>query len=152
MLPLNTQVRIKLSQPKDYKERNIIGHFRAGDLRWSQDIYKVIGYVLDPHQPILYKLNQKLKKHELVAYTRNQLQVVESNEGDVSASKLGVNIPAGGEFAIKKFIDKRTRGNKTEYLVHWRGYPLAEASWVYKSKIPKSFVEFYEEENIYPRI
>ena len=66
---------------------------------------------------------------------------------DVSAKELGVNIPAGGEFAIKKLIDKRTRGNRTEYKVFWKGNPITDASWQLKSKIPKSFVEAYEEEN-----
>jgi hypothetical protein len=27
------------------------------------------------------------------------------------------------------------------WLVQWYGYPLAEASWQFKSKIPKSFIE-----------
>jgi hypothetical protein len=49
--------------------------------------------------------------------------------------------------AIKKLIDKRTRGNRTEYKVFWKGYPIADATWQYKSKIPKSFVEAYEEDH-----
>jgi hypothetical protein len=102
---------------------------------------------MDPHAPILYKLNKKLKKHEHVAYTRQQLQLVKENEMDVSAKELGVKIPDDGEFAIKKLIDKRTRGNRTEYKVFWKGYPIEEASWQYKSKIPKSFVQAYEEDN-----
>jgi hypothetical protein len=82
-----------------------------------------------------------------VAYTRQQLQLVKDNEMDVSAKELGVKIPDDGEFAIKKLIDKRTRGNRTEYKVFWKGYPIEEASWQYKSKIPKSFVQAYEEDN-----
>ena len=147
ILPLGTRVRIQLTEPKDFKERGIKGHFRAGDIRYGQDIYKITGYVMDPHSPILYKLNKKLKKHEHVAYTRQQLQLVKENEMDVSAKELGVKIPDDGEFAIKKLIDKRTRGNRTEYKVFWKGYPLEEASWQYKSKIPKSFVQAYEEDN-----
>lgn len=147
ILPLGTRVRIQLTEPKDFKERGIKGHFRAGDIRYGQDVYKINGYVMDPHSPILYKLNKKLKKHEHVAYTRQQLQLVKDNEMDVSAKELGVNIPDDGEFAIKKLIDKRTRGNRTEYKVFWKGYPIEEASWQYKSKIPKSFVQAYEEDN-----
>ena len=96
---------------------------------------------------MLYKLNQKLKKNQHVAYTRQQLQLVKDDEMDVSAKELGVKIPYDGEFAIKKLIDKRTRGNRTEYKVFWRGYPLTDATWLYKSKIPKSFVEAYEEDH-----
>ena len=147
ILPLGTRVRIQLTEPKDFKERGINGHFRAGDIRYGQDVYKINGYVMDPHAPILYKLNKKLKKHEHVAYTRQQLQLVKENEMDVSAKELGVKIPDDGEFAIKKLIDKRTRGNRTEYKVFWKGYPIEEASWQYKSKIPKSFVQAYEEDS-----
>jgi hypothetical protein len=46
-----------------------------------------------------------------------------------------------------KLINKRTRGNRTEYLVQWKGYAVNDATWEYRSKIPKSFVETYEEEN-----
>ena len=147
ILPMGTRVRVQLTEPKDFKERGIKGHFRAGDIRWGQDIFKIVNYVFDPHSPVLYKLNQKKKKHEHVAYTRQQLQVVKEDEMDVSAKELGVKIPDGGEFAIKKLIDKRTRGNRTEYKVFWKGYPITDASWLYKSKIPKSFVEAYEEDH-----
>jgi hypothetical protein len=41
-------------------------------------------------------------------------------------------------------IDKRTNGNRTEYKILWKGYPLAQATWQFKSKIPKSFIEKYE--------
>ncbi len=145
ILKMGTRVRIQLSEPKDFKERGIHGRFRAGDIRYGQDVYKIVGFILDPHNPVLYKLNQKLKKGESVTYTRQQLQVVKDNEMDVSAKELGVKIPDGGEFAIKKLLEKRTTGRKTEYKVFWRGYPIADASWVYKSKIPKAFVEAYEE-------
>ena len=90
-------------------------------------------------------MNQKLKPHEHVAYTRQQLQVVQDDEEDVPASI--VNIQNQEEFVIKKLIDKRTRGSRTEYLVQWKGYPIADATWEYRSKIPKSFVENYEEDN-----
>jgi hypothetical protein len=51
------------------------------------------------------------------------------------------------EFVIKKLLQKRQRGNRTEYLVFWKGYPIADATWEFKSKIPKSFIEAYEEDN-----
>jgi len=145
ILPMGTRVRIQLTEPKDFKERGIKGHFRAGDIRYGQDIYKINGFVFDPHSPVLYKLNKKLKKHEHVAYTRQQLQLVKDDEMDVSAKELGVKIPDDGEFAIKKLLQKRTHGRRTEYLVFWKGYPITDATWQYRSKIPKSFVDAYEE-------
>ena len=146
ILTIGTVVRVMLTEPKDWKERGLKGHFRAGDARWTQDQYKIIGYLFDPHSPILYKLNQKLKPHEKAAYTREQLQVVHPAEEDVPAT-ITTERPANGEFRIKKLVDKRTRGSRTEYLVQWYGYPLAEASWQFKSKIPKSFIEKYEEDH-----
>ena len=76
-------------------------------------IKEIKGYLFDPHQPILYKLNQKLKPHEKVAYSRQQLQVVGKEEGDVPAS-IVKKANTNGEFAIKTLIDKRTQGNKTQ--------------------------------------
>jgi hypothetical protein len=93
-----------LTQPVDFKERNLKGHFRIGDQRWTQDQYKIVNYVFDPHQPVLYKLNQKLKPHEHVAYTRQQLQVVNENEEDVPASAFK-NIQNQEEFVIKKLLE-----------------------------------------------
>jgi hypothetical protein len=86
ILPSGTVVRTMLTEPKDWKERGLKGHFRAGDTRWTQDQYKIIGYLFDPHSPILYKINQKLKPNEKAAYTREQLQVVHPAEEDVPAT------------------------------------------------------------------
>ena len=146
ILPMGTRVRIVLTEPKDWKERGLKGHFRAGDARWTQDVYKVVGYLFDPHSPILYKLNQKLKPHEKAAYTREQLQIVKNNEQDVPAT-ITTERPANNEFRIKKLIEKRTRGSRTEYLVQWYGFPVTDATWLFKSKIPKSFVDAYEEDH-----
>lgn len=145
ILPMGTKVRLMLTQPKDFKERNVKGHFRVGDIRWGQDVYKVNGFVFDPHQPVLYKLNQKLKPHEHVAYTRQQLQVVDPDEEDVPATILKNHNQE--EFVIKKLIEKRTRGNRTEYKIWWKGYPITDSTWQFKSKIPKSFIEEYEEDH-----
>ena len=147
ILPLGTVVRVMLTEPKDFKERGVKGVFRAGDARWTQDTYKIVSYIFDPHQPILYKLNQKLKPHEKVVYSRQQLQVVDRNEEDVPHT---ITTESSGEFRIKKLIDKRQSGKKTEYLVFWYGYPIEDASWQVKSQIPKSFVEAYEEDH-YPK-
>ena len=146
ILPLGTVVRVVLTEPKDWKERGVKGKFRAGDARWTQDTYKIIGYLFDPHSPILYKINMKLKPHEKAAYTREQLKVVAEDEEDVPAT-ITTERPDDGEYRIKKLIDKRQNGKRTEYKVLWYGFPLADATWEYKSKIPKSFVNSYEENN-----
>lgn len=33
------------------------------------------------------------------------------------------------EYIVDKILDHRRRRKKTEWLVHWKGYPLSEASW-----------------------
>jgi hypothetical protein len=85
----------------------------------------------------------KMKPHEKAAYTREQLKVVAEDEEDVPAT-ITTERPDDGEYRIKKLIDKRVSGNRTEYKVQWKGYPVASATWQYKSKIPKSFIDAYE--------
>ena len=143
LLPIGTVVRIALDEPRNYKETKLSGKFRATDQRWYIDHYKITDYVFDPHQPVMYKTNKPLKPNERVAYTRNQLQVVPRNEEDPDIKVIRTP-NTKGEFAIKKLIDKRVSGNRTEYKVQWKGYPVASATWQYKSKIPKSFIDAYE--------
>ena len=35
ILPIGTRVRVQLTEPKDFKERGIKSHWRAGDIRWG---------------------------------------------------------------------------------------------------------------------
>ena len=144
IIPIGTPIRIMLDEPRNYKETKLTGRFRDTDQRWHQDIYHVTGYVMDPHEPILYKTDKPLKPNEKVAYSRKQIQVVKPNEEDAPASLVVRTPNSKGEFAIKKLLEKRTSGNRTEYKVLWKGYPLTDATWQYKSKIPKSFVDAYE--------
>ena len=144
ILPIGTVVRVVLTEPKDWKERGIKGKFRASDARWTQDTYKITGFLFDPHSPILYKINMKYKPHEKASYTREQLKVVAGDEEDVPAT-ITTERPDNGEYRIKKLLQKRVRGSRTEYLVQWYGFPVADATWEFKSKFPKSFVNSYEE-------
>jgi hypothetical protein len=70
--------------------------------------------------------------------------VVKPNEEDAPASLVVRNQNSKGEFAIKKLIEKRTSGNRTSYKIWWKGYPIENSTWQYRSKIPKSFVDAYE--------
>jgi len=146
LIPVGANVRIMLDEPRNYKETKLGGKFRSTDQRWHQDIYKVTGYIFDPHEPVMYKTDKPLKEHERVAYTAKQLQIVPDNEED--PNPISIRTPNSKlEFAIKKLIDKRVQGSKTEYRILWKGYPIADATWQFKSKIPKSFVDKYEAEH-----
>ena len=56
-LPLGTAVRVMLTELKDWKERGLKSHFRAGDARRTQDQCKIICYLFDSRSPIVYKIN-----------------------------------------------------------------------------------------------
>ena len=143
LIPVGTRVRIILDEPRNYKETKLVGKFRSTDQRWYQDIYRVTGYIFDPHEPVMYKTDKLLKPHERVAYTAKQLQVVPDDEED--PNPMVIRTPnTNGEYAIKKLINKRTQGKKTQYEVWWKGYPKTDATWEFKSKIPKKFVQDYE--------
>ena len=115
LIPVGTNVRITLDEPRNYKETKLSGTFRSTDQRWYQDIYKVTGYIFD-------------------------------NEED--PNPISIRTPnSKQEFAIKKLIDKRVQGSKSEYLVLWKGYTQADATWLFKTAIPKSFVAKYEAEH-----
>ena len=146
LIPLGTNVRIALDEPRSYNEAKLSGKFRSTDQRWGQDIFRITSYIFDPHNPVMYKTNKPLKKDERVSYTAKQLQIVPENEEDSSPSVIRTPNPKG-EYAIKKLIDKKVNGKTTSYLVWWKGYPKDQATWQIKSKIPKSFISKYEDEN-----
>ena len=95
----------------------------------------------------MYIIDKPLKPNEHVAYTAKQLQIVMENEADPPPSVLRKEAIHDQDFAIRELIDKRVQGNRTEYLVHWKGYPRAQADWIYKSRLPKSFVAKFEAEH-----
>lgn len=64
-----------------FDKKRVIGSdkFRAGDVRWSDHIYKIMHIIVNPNMPILYMLNKKDEPEQIdpsVAYTRNQLQLI----------------------------------------------------------------------------
>jgi hypothetical protein len=50
------------------------------------------------------------------------------------------------EYEVESIRDmRRTRGKKTQYLVHWKGYPSSDDSWVDESDLntPELLREFH---------
>jgi hypothetical protein len=67
------------------------------------------------------------------AYTRPPPDLIEGEE----------------EYEIESIRDMRkTRGRKTQYLVHWRGYPVSDDSWVDSTELnaPELVKEFHSAE------
>ena len=108
LIPLGTNVRIALDEPRSYNEAKLSGKFRSTDQRWGQDIFRITSYIFDPHEPVMYKTNKPLKKDERVSYTSKQLQVVPPDEEDPSPSVIRTP-NAKNEYAIKKLIDKKSK-------------------------------------------
>ena len=73
-------VRVQLDEPKNITGEKLHGKFRATDHRLTLEKYKVIDWIFDPIEPVLYVIDKKLKPNEKVAYTKNQLQIVKESE------------------------------------------------------------------------
>jgi len=143
IIPLGTNVRIKLDEPQDIGDKKLHGKFRDTDHRYTTDIYKVVDYIFDPHQPILYKVNKPVKKNERVAYTYKQLQIVPDDEQEPSYKVIRGNPE---RYAVRKLIGKRKYKRKLQYLVWWRGGLKKDASFVNAEDIDKELIDKYEEE------
>ena len=85
-----------------------------------------------------------MKKHQKVAYTRNQLQPVENDEEAPPAEKVFQGRPPPNQYIVEKIIGKRLKDRRIEYKVKWKGYPLSEATWEPVNQLPKKVVEAYE--------
>ena len=73
MLNENDHVRILLDHPIEvYNKKRLKGNFRAGDIRWSNEIYKITHVLLRPAFPPMYLVNN----NKTTQYTKQQLQVV----------------------------------------------------------------------------
>ena len=80
LIPIGTVVRVQLDEPKNITGEKLHGVFRATDHRWSLEKYKVVDWIFDPIEPVLYVIDKKIKPNEKVAYTKNQLQIVKESE------------------------------------------------------------------------
>jgi hypothetical protein len=78
ILDIDTKVRLSLEHPKRYIDnKKLLGNFRAGDIRWSKEIYTIHQIIMNPSQPVLYMLkDDKNNIMSNVVFTEEQLQVV----------------------------------------------------------------------------
>lgn len=142
LIPLGTRVRIILDEPRDIQDAKLHGKFRDTDHRWTKEIYKVVDYIFDPHQPVLYKTDKPLKPNERVAYTAKQLQVVAADEEDPDPVVIRGQPK---QYIIKQLLKKRKHKGKIQYLVHWKGYNKdSDHTWEDAANIPKSILEKFK--------
>jgi hypothetical protein len=89
LIPLGTHVRPILDYPiSSHNEKRIDSKFRTGDMRWNPKERIVEKIILNPQEPPMYQLNgTKTKIDSSVAYTKNQLQIVDSKEIKIEKSK-----------------------------------------------------------------
>jgi hypothetical protein len=78
ILKIDDRVRILLEKPIDYITGNkLYGKFRASDIRFSKEIYKIYQICINPQQPVTYILVDKdnhVLKH--IAFHENELKLV----------------------------------------------------------------------------
>jgi len=136
MLEVGTKVRVLLEEPVDHVTgKQLHGKFRAGDKRWDDRVRTVYQQVIRPDQPLLYIVtqpNSKSNKPEKVAYTLEQLQLVDSSkptEPDARKLDISEKTMKAGHFRVHSIQEKR--GNK--YLVRWIGFP-DKKDWTWESK------------------
>ena len=73
ILNINDKVRVKLDHPIDvYNKKKLGGNFRAGDIKWTINVYKIKEVLLRPGFPPLYLTT----KSKTTQYTPQQLQII----------------------------------------------------------------------------
>ena len=55
-----------------FNNKRLGGKFRAGDIRWTKDVYEIKDILLRPNQPPMYTVDNG----KTTEYTRQQLQPV----------------------------------------------------------------------------
>lgn len=122
LIPIGTKVRHVLDYPINLADgERWAGNFRATDIRWNQHPKTITNILIMPNQPPLYILDDNNK----VAYTRNQIQLVNDSEQWPIPDEV-----VRGD--ISKYVPEKILGNKIikrkkHYLVKWRGYD--ETTW-----------------------
>ena len=130
MLTEGTKVRVQLEEPRNVTtdDKKLHRRFRATDIRWDPDIRIIKQVVIEPGKPPMYLLDGKSGKLgiEPIGYTKNQLQVVDSDEGEIDESVIR-GTPKYRK--VEKIIGKLKKGGVMHYKVKWLGLPVSKASF-----------------------
>jgi hypothetical protein len=141
LIPLGIEVRVALDEPRSIADARLHGRFRKSDQRWTIEKYKVLDWVFDPLEPVLYIVDKPTKQSQHVAYTRERLQVVAADEQEPPVSIIKQKKTTR---LIVKLMDKRTHKGKVQFLVRWKGQPdPKEYTWENEVDLPPSVVTEY---------
>jgi hypothetical protein len=148
LLPLHAKVRASLSEPiSNITGAHESGRFRATDIRFNPKIRTVTQRLLRPGQPPMYLLDTK-PGEKIIAYTKNQLQVVSGNDTLPDPNKVIRGKPK--HYIVDEILDKKKEKNRIFYLVKWKGFK--ETTWEPRAKLledgMKLLIEDYENHSI----
>ena len=125
ILQIGTLVRVALDKPIESTGKRLSGKFRASDIRFDPDKEKILNVIISPDEPILYKVSGQ--NNLGVAYTYNQLQVVDENEQEPPSTVIRGK---PNQYIIKKILDKKKEKGRIYYKVQWRGFNgTTDATW-----------------------
>jgi hypothetical protein len=113
------------------------GKFKAGDLRWTTALHKIVQISLRPNQPPTYLLDEE---GPIVGYTKNQLQVVKPKE-------KGLYPEAVKKYTIEKLLEKKKINNRIHYLVKWLNFPSTDNTFEPIANIPAQMITDFNNAN-----
>ena len=157
LLDEGDKVRTLLEEPLDSIDmKKLGGKFRATDIRWAPEIRTIKAITIKEHQPAFYLLSAPATKKslgnknavEMVAYTRNQLLPVKSDEDYGDASDILLPGKKQETFIAQKILGKKTINKKIHYLVKYRGHAVASyqpKNELMKNIHSKDLIDTYEE-------
>lgn len=123
LLKIGQKVRVQLDYPiRTTDNKRLNGTFRTSDIRFSPKIYEIEEVLLKPGYPPMYLIDDGTT----VARTKNQLQPVAKNMKEPDAKYIR-GTPEN--YIVAEILNKRRNGNKTEYLLRWKGFKANESTW-----------------------
>ena len=148
LLEEGDKVRVLLEEPVDnVTSKQLHGKFRSGDRRWDDRVRTVHQVVVRPDQPALYIVTEPEPGSTTpakVAHTRQQLQVVRSNEPEIDAKKLNIR-PSNADYQVHSLQGKKNIAKKVHFLVRWKGYPAQkDYSWEPRANLMQSGADVQE--------
>jgi hypothetical protein len=124
LLGIGDKVRVALDGPKDVADlKRLHGRFRSTDIRFDPTIRTIKEVLLKPGYPPMYLLdgNVGARKVEPVAYTKNQLQLVDKEEKYPSGDLIK-NINNKKTFTVEKLVGHKKEDGKLYLRVRWLGF------------------------------